>query len=72
MVTRRAALLAILAAPMADVRILARSNRDGSPAPALRGVLTIPLDQWSALAFTHEGQTVELSPSEIFNILRKA
>lgn len=58
--TRRQALLSVLALPLADVRVLAGHT----------GHLTIPLDQWGTVAVTFEGQTVEFTTGEIFAILK--
>ena len=61
--SRRAALLALLALPMADARVL-RSYASGT------GHLRIPLDQWATLAFTFEGQTKTFTTAELFAIIK--
>lgn len=58
--SRRAALIALLSLPLADVRMLAPQQ----------GHLTIPLDQWATVTFTLGGRKLLLSTAEIFNILK--
>lgn len=60
-VSRRAALLAVLALPLADVRALR----------AAPGHLTIPLDQWRDLTFTFEGEKKVFTTAELFGILKE-
>lgn len=58
--SRRAALLAVLSLPLADVRILGQQQ----------GHLTIPLDQWATVRFTLRGKAAEFTTAEIFGILK--
>lgn len=58
--SRRAALIALLSLPLADVRMLAQQQ----------GHLTIPLDQWATVTFTLDGRVLRLTTAEIFNILK--
>ncbi len=58
--TRRQALLAVLALPLADVRVLAGHT----------GHLTVPLDSWGTVRFTYDGHTVEMTTGEIFAALK--
>lgn len=57
---RRQVLLALLALPLADVRVLAQHT----------GHLTVPLDQWATLRFTHKGREIEFTTAELFAILK--
>lgn len=59
--TRRQAILAVLALPLADVRVIHGQS----------GRLTIPLDQWHTLALTYRGQAIELSTAEVFAALKE-
>lgn len=52
--------LALLALPLADVRVLR----------AAPGHLTIPLDQWADLSFTFEGKTKRFTTAELFAIIQ--
>lgn len=69
-VTRRQALLLVLALPLADVRVLARQSRAGEPLPPAVGNLVIPLDQWHTLTFRYRDRTVEFTTAEIFAVLK--
>ena len=60
--SRRAALLALLSIPLADVRVV-RAYMPGT------GVLRIPLDQWAKLTFSFEGQTKTFTTAELFAII---
>ena len=68
--TRRQAILAVMALPLADVRVLARQTKDGAPLPAARGHLTIPLDAWGVVHVTYRGQEVAFTTGEIFAALK--
>jgi len=68
-VSRREALLALLALPMADVRVLAQSANGGRTGGA-QGHLTVPLDQWATLSFRFKGQTKDFTTAELFAIIK--
>ena len=68
--SRRQMLLALLALPLADVRVLARQTKAGAPAPPAVGNLIVPLDQWHTLTFRHGGDTVTFTTGDIFRILK--
>lgn len=57
--TRRAALLAVLALPLGARTAL------GTTA----GWLTIPLDQWKGLTITHKGKKIHLRAEDVFAAL---
>jgi len=68
--SRRAALLALLTLPLADVRILARTGRKGQAVPSPKAaILTVPLDQWGWVRFTHKGKEQMFDMAEVFAIL---
>jgi len=58
--TKRQALIALLAIPMASWR--------GLKVHAA-GVLTYHLDQWTAISVEYKGRRVLLTPGEIFEVL---
>lgn len=60
--SRRVALLALLAMPLTDVRVL-RAYEPGT------GRLRIPLDQWAHLVFTFKGQEYSFTMAELFAII---
>ena len=60
---RRAAILAVLSLPLADVRVFGQNTS--------RGHLTIPLDQWKTVSVTFGGERIELTTAEIFAALKK-
>ena len=68
--TRRHAIVALLALPLADVRAFqtptARTLYKGG------GHLRIPLDQWEGITVEHRGQAVTLSAAAIFAALTGA
>lgn len=68
-VSRRAALLALLSLPLADVRVLAQPANGGRTTQA-QGHLTIPLDQWATLTFRFKGQEQEFTTAELFAIIK--
>ena len=60
MLTRRAALLAVLAIPLGKFNALAN----------IGGWLTIDLSQWTGLTIKHGKDTMQLTGREVFNILK--
>ena len=70
-ISRRQALLAVMAIPLSDVRVLARTGRKGQEMPAPKAaILTVPLDQWGWLRFTHKGKEEMMSMAEVFAVLQ--
>lgn len=67
--TRRQALVAVLATVLADVRVLARQDRNGVPLVSARGSLLIPLDQWVVLSVSYGGKRVDMLTSDVFKVL---
>jgi len=64
--TRRQAILAVLALPLADVRAFAQGKDNPTGLQTTRARLRIPLDQWGFLSVTLKGKTVDISVDEIF------
>ena len=61
--TRRAALVALLAAPMAQAEVIGQGKR--------KGHLTVPLDQWETLTVELGGKSVTLTAADIFAALKE-
>jgi len=66
MLTRRNAILALLALPLGYFRAFGQSTL-----PTGKAVLTVDLNQWSAVRVTLNGKTTTVSAAEIFNALIK-
>jgi len=70
MLTRRNAIIAILAAPLGKFTAFAQTQ---APAPlastASRARLTINLDQWAGIVVTHGKRSTTITSAEIFDAL---
>ncbi len=63
--TRRQAIVAVMALPLADVRVFGSGTRIG----ATPGHLRIPLDSWAGITVEYKGQSVSLTTTDIFAAL---
>lgn len=63
MMDRRTALLTLLSIPLGSLTGFATAATSG------KGVLRIPLDQWSGLIIEHAGRQILYTPADIFTIL---
>lgn len=60
--SRRAAVLALLALPLGDYRAFAQE-------PAMRGLLTVDLGKWSGIKVVLDGKTTTITSAQIFAAL---